>query len=164
MVAIGLLAAGLAFTPALLADDPPVTTVTVTSTVQARYQGKGIRWWVGRAVQNKKDANARGQTILSLRRQNDRLTHQDWPYRPATSIWDRVASCESGRNWDYNGRSGFDGGLQFHPGTWAAYRPAGYPSFAYQASREQQIVVAEMVLSEQGWGAWPACSRELGLR
>ena len=27
----------------------------------------------------------------------------------------------------------------------------------------QQIVVAERVLAKQGWGAWPACSRKLGL-
>jgi hypothetical protein len=24
--------------------------------------------------------------------------------------------------------------------------------------------VAERVLAKQGWGAWPACSRKLGLR
>jgi hypothetical protein len=35
---------------------------------------------------------------------------------------------------------------------------------AYQASREQQIVVAERVRASQGWGAWPACTRKLGLR
>ena len=35
---------------------------------------------------------------------------------------------------------------------------------AHQASREEQIVVAERVLAQQGWGAWPACSRKLGLR
>ena len=35
--------------------------------------------------------------------------------------------------------------------------------YAYQASREQQITVAERVLASQGWGAWPACSAKLGL-
>ncbi len=35
---------------------------------------------------------------------------------------------------------------------------------AHHASREEQIVVAERVLAKQGWGAWPACSRKLGLR
>ena len=33
---------------------------------------------------------------------------------------------------------------------------------AHNASREQQIVVAERVLAKQGWGAWPACSRKAG--
>lgn len=80
------------------------------------------------------------------------------------SVWDRLAECESNQRWSYNGGSGFDGGLQFHPNTWSAYKPAGYPAYAYQATRAQQIAVAEKVLASQGWGAWPACSRKLGLR
>lgn len=85
------------------------------------------------------------------------------------SVWDRLAACESGGEWDYGPHSGwgsgiYQGGLQFHPSTWDAYRPAGYPAEAYLASRAQQVAVAELVLAAQGWGAWPACSRKLGLR
>lgn len=79
-------------------------------------------------------------------------------------IWDRLAQCEAGGNWAENSGTIFDGGLQFHPGTWSAYKPAGYPAEAWQATREQQIYVAERVLADQGWKAWPACSRKLGLR
>jgi resuscitation-promoting factor RpfB len=86
------------------------------------------------------------------------------PARASGSVWDRLAKCESGGRWSYNGSSGFDGGLQFHPSTWRAYKPSGYPAYAWQASRNQQIAVAEKVLGSQGWGAWPACSRKLGLR
>ena len=32
-------------------------------------------------------------------------------------VWDRIAECESGRTWSYNGGSGYDGGLQFLPAT-----------------------------------------------
>ncbi|HET8614832.1 MAG TPA: transglycosylase family protein, partial [Actinomycetales bacterium] len=32
-----------------------------------------------------------------------------------------------------------------------------------RASRAEQIAIAEKVLDRQGWGAWPACSRKLGL-
>lgn len=85
------------------------------------------------------------------------------------TIWDSLAECESHGEWGYGphstwGSHRFEGGLQFHPATWDAYRPAGYPHAAYLASREQQIVVGERVLAAQGWGAWPTCSRELGLR
>lgn len=80
------------------------------------------------------------------------------------SVWDRLAECEAGGNWQENAGTIFDGGLQFHPGTWTAYAPDGYPAEAWQASREQQIAVAERVLADQGWGAWPACARKLGLR
>jgi hypothetical protein len=86
------------------------------------------------------------------------------PPPPATvfTVWDRVAQCESNGRWNIDAYH--DGGLQFHPGTWSRYKPAGYPAFAYQASREQQINVAERVLRVEGWDAWPTCSRILRLR
>ena len=77
------------------------------------------------------------------------------------SVWDALARCESGGNWNTNTGNGFSGGLQFLPSTWAAHGGVGDPA---SASREQQIAVAERVLASQGWGAWPACSAKLGLR
>jgi resuscitation-promoting factor RpfB len=82
----------------------------------------------------------------------------------ASSHWDALARCESGGNWSLNTGNGYHGGLQFHPDTWNRHKPAGYPAYAYQASREQQIVVGERVQRSQGWGAWPHCSRQVGLR
>ncbi len=79
------------------------------------------------------------------------------------SDWDRLAQCESGGNWQINTGNGYHGGLQFSPSTWRAYGGAEFAPYAYQATREQQIVVAERTLAGQGWGAWPACSRKLGL-
>ena len=76
------------------------------------------------------------------------------------TVWDKLAQCESTGNWAINTGNGFSGGLQFTPGTWRAFGGTGV---AHHASREQQIVVAERVLAKQGWGAWPACSRKLGL-
>jgi hypothetical protein len=35
---------------------------------------------------------------------------------------------------------------------------------AGDAAPLSQLVVAERVLDEQGWRAWPVCSRKLGLR
>lgn len=80
------------------------------------------------------------------------------------SVWDRLAQCESGGNWSINTSNAYSGGLQFHPQTWNAHGGGQYAPYAYQASREQQIAIAEKVLASQGWGAWPACSRKLGLR
>jgi resuscitation-promoting factor RpfA len=76
-----------------------------------------------------------------------------------SSVWDRVAQCESGGNWGTNTGNGYYGGLQFSPSTWRAYGGSGSAS---GASREQQIAVAERVLAAQGWGAWPVCSRKAG--
>jgi hypothetical protein len=74
-------------------------------------------------------------------------------------VWDQIAQCESGGNWHTNTGNGFQGGLQFMPSTWRAYGGTGSPA---NASREQQIAVAERVLAAQGWGAWPACSHMVG--
>lgn len=78
----------------------------------------------------------------------------------STSTWDALAQCESGGNWATNTGNGFTGGLQFSASTWAAYGGTGS---AADASREQQIAVAEKVQAAQGWGAWPSCSSKLGL-
>ena len=83
-------------------------------------------------------------------------------------VWDALARCEASGRWDVvrliDGRPAYFGGLQFSPRTWDAFRPADYPALASDATREQQILVAERVLARQGWGAWPACSERLGLR
>ncbi|MFB6890541.1 transglycosylase family protein [Kitasatospora sp. NPDC056327] len=80
-----------------------------------------------------------------------------------TSAWDAVARCESGGNWGISTGNGFYGGLQFTPSTWKAYGGGAYAGQAHQASREQQISVAEKVLAKQGPGAWPVCSARAGL-
>jgi len=76
------------------------------------------------------------------------------------NTWDALAQCESSGNWGANTGNGFSGGLQFTQSTWAAYGGSGS---AAGASRAEQIAVAERVQAGQGWGAWPACSAQLGL-
>jgi resuscitation-promoting factor RpfE len=68
--------------------------------------------------------------------------------------WDAVAACESGGSWSTNTGNGYYGGLQFTQGTWQANGGSGSP---HNASREEQIRVAENVLQSQGIGAWPSC-------
>jgi septal ring factor EnvC (AmiA/AmiB activator) len=69
--------------------------------------------------------------------------------------WDAIAECESGGNWHLD--STYDGGLQFHPDTWLAFGGGQYAPYAWQASRLQQIAIAEKVLATHGPGAWPHC-------
>ncbi|MGW1751469.1 transglycosylase family protein [Streptomyces sp. NPDC002092] len=77
------------------------------------------------------------------------------------SEWDTVAQCESGGNWAINTGNGYYGGLQFSASTWAAYGGTAYAPQANQASKAQQIAVAEKVLAAQGKGAWPVCGTGL---
>ncbi len=86
------------------------------------------------------------------------------PAEAATGrTWDRLAGCEAGGDWSINTGNGYYGGLQFSGGTWRAYGGGAYASTANRASRSEQIAIAEKVLDAQGWGAWPSCSRRLGL-
>ena len=79
----------------------------------------------------------------------------------ARGVWDKIAQCESSGNWHINTGNGYYGGLQFLPSTWRAYGGEGMP---HKASRAEQIRVAKRTQAAQGWGAWPACTRKLGLR
>ena len=93
--------------------------------------------------------------------------------------WERLADCESGE-WDRNGEpkpdtarwdygldfdhgDHFQGGLNFHPNTWDAYRDPDMPAHAGRATQVEEIVIAERVLDDQGWDAWPVCSEKMDL-
>ena len=86
------------------------------------------------------------------------------PAQAATdSTWNELAQCESSGDWHIDTGNGYYGGVQFSDETWDAFGGERYASTADEATREQQIVIAEKVLDVQGWDAWPACSEELGL-
>jgi hypothetical protein len=73
--------------------------------------------------------------------------------------WDAIAQCESGGNWGTATGNGYFGGLQFTQGTWHANGGTGSPQ---NASREEQIRVAENVRQSQGMNAWPVCQHRSG--
>ena len=85
---------------------------------------------------------------------------------PTGDRWDQLANCETGGNWAANTGNGFGGGLQFmHQrsySTWLSFGGGEYAAHPWEASREQQIAVAEKVLASSGWNAWPGCSRKFG--
>ena len=64
--------------------------------------------------------------------------------------WDAIAQCESGGNWQIASGNGYYGGLQFALSTWRAFGGTGIPQ---NASRAEQIRVANNVLHTQGIGA-----------
>jgi len=75
-------------------------------------------------------------------------------------VWDKLAACESGSDWHVSSGNGFYGGLQFQLTSWQLVGGSGLPN---QASREEQIERAKMLLSRQGWAAWPVCSMKIGV-
>lgn len=86
------------------------------------------------------------------------------PVSSRDGVWDRLAQCETGGQWATNSVPGYSGGLGFAHSSWRDFGGNQFAPIAAQASREQQIVVAERILAAVGWRAWPACSVRLGLR
>ena len=79
------------------------------------------------------------------------------------SVWDDLAKCESGGNWSINTGNGYYGGLQFNYGTWHDYGGGEFAEYPHQATREEQIAVAERLRAARGYAPWPACRTKLGL-
>jgi Transglycosylase-like domain/LysM domain len=101
------------------------------------------------------------QSATSSSHRNSQPAPQASSVPAGGTVWDRLAQCESGGNWSINTGNGFYGGLQFTQSSWRAAGGSGSPQ---NASRAEQIRVAERLQQMQGWGAWPTCSAKLGLR
>ena len=122
---------------------------------------------------NGKQAKRRAVRVTVLRSPVNAIVEYGTAHRPApapapapvyvggSTVWDQLAQCESGGNWAENTGNGYYGGLQFTLSTWHAYGGSGYPN---EASRATQIAIATRVRDASGgYGAWPACSAQLGL-
>jgi Transglycosylase-like domain len=74
------------------------------------------------------------------------------------ATWDRIAYCESGGRWDYppvTNRTGtYSGGLMIWTKAWLAYGGQQFAGQAWQATKAEQITVAERILADRGWQAW----------
>lgn len=69
-------------------------------------------------------------------------------------MWDKIAQCESGGNWSINSGNGYYGGLQFDVQTWLGAGGGAYAPNASQASKAQQIAIANRVYAERGLSPW----------
>ncbi|MFF7974143.1 transglycosylase family protein [Streptomyces sp. NPDC007905] len=79
------------------------------------------------------------------------------------TTWDKVAECESGSSWSADTGNGYYGGLQISQDDWDKYGGTQYADSADQASRSQQIAVAEKILADQGTTPWATCALLSGL-
>ncbi|MER6029403.1 transglycosylase family protein [Streptomyces sp. NPDC001851] len=79
------------------------------------------------------------------------------------TTWDKVAECESGGSWSADTGNGYYGGLQISQDDWGRYGGTQYAASADQASRSQQIAVAEKILADQGTKPWATCALLSGL-
>ncbi|WP_326735884.1 FG-GAP-like repeat-containing protein [Streptomyces sp. NBC_01022] len=82
----------------------------------------------------------------------------------SVSTWDKVAQCESSGNWTVvsNSSPAYYGGLQISLHNWQYYGGTAYAAYPHQATKKEQILIAEKILADQGAGAW-SCSPGTGL-
>jgi hypothetical protein len=82
--------------------------------------------------------------------------------------YDRLARCETNSNWQFRSRE-YSGGIGIYNPAWNYFRLPGMPENAAQATKAQQIVVAERIRWEVppkgSWahGKW-GCAGAAGLR
>ena len=70
------------------------------------------------------------------------------------AMWDRIAKCESGGNWSINTGNGYYGGLQFNLATWRSVKGTDFAAYPHQASRAEQITVANRLYALRGLQPW----------
>ncbi|MHA6525340.1 ubiquitin-like domain-containing protein [Tessaracoccus sp. G1721] len=70
------------------------------------------------------------------------------------AMWVRIAECESGNRWDINTGNGYYGGLQFNLQTWRSVNGQDFAAYPHQASRAEQITVANRLYEIRGTQPW----------
>jgi uncharacterized protein YabE (DUF348 family) len=75
--------------------------------------------------------------------------------------WDKIAKCESTSNWSINTGNGYYGGLQFSRSSWVSNGGRDFAALPHQATRAQQITVANRYYAKAGYRPW-GCRHVLG--
>lgn len=70
------------------------------------------------------------------------------------AMWDRIAQCESTGRWNINTGNGYYGGLQFALASWRANGGTDFAAYPHQATREEQITVANRYYAKAGLKPW----------
>ena len=70
------------------------------------------------------------------------------------AMWDRIARCESTNRWNINTGNGYYGGLQFNLATWRSVNGTDFAAYPHQATREEQITVANRLYKIRGFQPW----------
>lgn len=132
------------------ADDEPVQVRVVV--VEKKVQKKSVLWWSRRAVQARKDANARGRTIKRLKKTLESIRPTppaviDMVFGQFGSAARAVAWCES-RYYTGASNGQYRGLFQMGSGERARY---GHGSSAYE-----QALAAKRYFdaSGQDWSPW----------
>ena len=107
------------------------------------------------------DGREVGRTPISavpVKRARPHIDFYGTKYNP---LWDDMAQCETGGNWKASGYD-YQGGLGIYFQNWNHYGGLAFAPTAGQATKYEQIIVAERIREEHGWHAW-GCAKRIGL-
>jgi len=152
------------------AADPPTTstlpptvyvTTTTVSTVDRLYQGRGVRWWAARAIQARRDANARRDHVRRLQAANRaRLA-----YGPSGLAQSFLCIHSYEGSWLDPGAP-YYGGLQMDADFMATYGRPFYRALGPANNWPPFVQVAVSMAayySGRGFYPWPNTARACGL-
>jgi hypothetical protein len=129
---------------------------------ESTYQGRTVRWWARRAVQARKDANARKQTILRLRQaQAKNAAHFFSWLRGAECVHSKERGADG---WATRTGNGYYGGMQADLSFQRAYgRPYLKWGTADRWPMWAQLHMAYNGWIARGWEPWPNTAKACGL-
>jgi hypothetical protein len=146
--------------PAATSPTPPVDGEQVLAEAQQRMQAFADAVTANEAAQAAEAAQAeQGQQLEALAQAQAQAESAASSGIP-DGYWDRMAQCETDGNWSMVG-SRYSGGLGFYNGTWDAFGGREFAARAGQATRAQQIIVANRVAHAVGLTGW-GCLRTVG--
>jgi hypothetical protein len=140
----------------------PVSTEQVRPRSESTYQGKTAKWWAKRAVQARRDANKRGQTIRRLQHAQLRASAHFFSWMAGADCVHRHESIR----WEAATGNGYYGGMQADLGFQRAYAPDHLARWGTANNWPwwAQLEMAYRGWLFRGWQPWPATSRACGLR
>jgi uncharacterized protein YabE (DUF348 family) len=101
-----------------------------------------------------------GRTLISEVPVKEAIPYVEFYGTKYNPQWDKMAQCETGGNWSASGQR-YQGGLGIYFQNWNHYGGREFAPTGGQATKYEQIIVAERIREEHGWHAW-GCADEIG--
>jgi uncharacterized protein YabE (DUF348 family) len=102
-----------------------------------------------------------GRTLVSEVPVEEAIPYVEFYGTKYNPLWDKMANCETGGNWAASGER-YQGGLGIYFQNWNHYGGREFAPTGGQATKYEQIIVAERIREEHGWRAW-GCAKTIGL-
>jgi hypothetical protein len=107
-------------------------------------RSRAYRQWTLQLWQQRRTA-----CLLTLHERGRQWNWQAW----LPNVWRAIGECETQLNWRHDSGT-YQGAFGFYRGSWDAFKLAGYPDEAYQASPWQQYQVALAIYNRYGFSGW----------